>query len=147
MRQMNADAHATGPARAGLPSFPAYLTSVVDLGRRSLKPALPALGFLYFYRLGMGAYMAVTDYSFPGGKDALGAFGPQLAIIASFLPLLVLIYTPFLPLQDSLLRGHALSFLAAIRRTLAPGPAPRACSSWRSRSSRSSGGPCSRPSS
>jgi len=115
MREMNADANA---ARAGLPSFPAYLSSVIDLGRRSLKPALPALGFLYFYRLGMGAYMALSGYSFPQGKDALGAYGPQLAVIASFLPLLVLIYTPFLPLQDSLLRGQAMSFLSAIRRTL-----------------------------
>jgi len=118
MPGMNSEAAAVGPARAGLPSFPAYLSSVIDLGRRSLKPALPALGFLYFYRLGMGAYMALSGYSFPQGKDALGAYGPQLAVIASFLPLLVLIYTPFLPLQDSLLRGQAMSFLSAIRRTL-----------------------------
>jgi hypothetical protein len=115
---MNSEAAAIGTARGGLPSFPAYLTSVIDLGRRSLRPALPALGFLYFYRLGIGAYMALSDYSFPQGKDALGAFGPQLAVIASFLPLLVLVYTPFLPLQDSLLRGQAMSFLSAIRRVL-----------------------------
>jgi len=118
MRGMNAEGAVIGSGRAGLPGIPAYLTSVFELGRRSLKPALPALAFLYFYRLGMGAYMALSDYSFPQGKDALGAFGPQLAIIASFLPLLVLIYTPFLPLQDSLLRGQAMSFLAAIRRVL-----------------------------
>ena len=67
---------------------------------------------------------AVDEHSLPSAKAFLEhypetslfmlsnirAFGPQLAIIASFLPLLVLIYTPFLPLQDSLLRGQAMSF-------------------------------------
>ncbi len=118
MRAMSAEASARGTSSAGLPGVPAYLTSVYELGRRSLRPALPALAFLYFYRLGMGAYVALTDDVFPQGKDALGAFGPQIAIIASLLPLIVLIYTPFLPLQDGLLRGQAMSFLAAIRRVL-----------------------------
>ena len=115
---MNAEVAAIVPARAGLPSLPAFLSSVYELGRRSLRPALPALALLYFYRLGMGAYMALSDYSYPQGLDALGAIGPQVAIIASFLPLLLLIYTPFLPLQDGLLRGHPMGFLDAIRRVL-----------------------------
>ena len=113
---MNATAAAIDRTRAGLLSIPAYLTAVWDLGLRSLKPALPALGFLYFYRLGMGAYVALSDYSYPLGKDALGAILPQLAVIASFMPLLLLIYTPFLPLQDGLMRGAEMTFLSAIRR-------------------------------
>jgi hypothetical protein len=38
--------------------------------------------------------------------------------ISAYLPLLVLVYTPFLPLQDSLLRGERPSFLTAIRQVL-----------------------------
>jgi len=93
--------------------------AILDLGRRSLRPALPALAFLYFYRLGMGIYVTLSDSSYTeGGADAVGALLPQIAKIGSFLPLLVLIYTPFLPLQDDLLRGRATSFLASIRRVL-----------------------------
>lgn len=113
---MNAAATVIDRARAGLPGVPEYLTAVWSLGRRSLKPALPALGFLYFYRLGMGAYVALSDYTYPLGRDALGTILPQLAVIASFMPLLLLVYTPFLPLQDGLLRGASMTFLAAIRR-------------------------------
>jgi hypothetical protein len=115
---MNADVVAIGPARAALPGIANYLAAVANLGRRSFKPALPALAFLYFYRLGMGAYVALSDYSYPLGRDAIGAVVPQMMVIASFVPLLLLVYTPFLPLQDGLLRGHEMNFLAAIRRVL-----------------------------
>jgi len=115
---MNAEVAAIGPSRAALPGIADYLRAIWDLGRRSLKPALPALAFLYFYRLGMGAYIAMSDYGYPHGADAIGAIVPQIVVIASFVPLLLLVYTPFLPLQDALLRGREMSFLAAIRRVL-----------------------------
>jgi hypothetical protein len=116
---MNAEAAAIGSTRTALPGIADYLGAVANLGARSLRPALPALAFLYFYRLGMGAYIALSDYSYPLGRDPMGVVVPQMMIIASFVPLLLLVYTPFLPLQDSLLRrGHAMNFLAAIRRVL-----------------------------
>jgi hypothetical protein len=42
------------------------------------------------------------------------------AALNAALLFLVLIYIPFLPLQESLLRGHPIHFLVAIRR-VAPG--------------------------
>src|SRR5881396_820302 len=59
-----------GPAAtAGRPSLPpidTYLRAVIALGFASLRLAIPALGFLYFYRLGMGLYLALsTDSSSP----------------------------------------------------------------------------------
>ncbi len=115
---MNAEGVAIGRAKAALPRVADYLRQVWELGRRSLRPALPALAFLYFYRVGVGAYMALSDYSYPLGKDAMTDIVPQMAIIATFLPLLLLVYTPFLPLQDSILQERSMSFAAAIRRVL-----------------------------
>lgn len=115
---MNAEGAAIGSARTPLPSIADTLGAIANLGGRSLKPALPALAFLYFYRLGMGAYLALSDYSYPLGRDAMGAVVPQMMVIASFVPLLLLVYTPFLPLQDGLLRGQEMNFLGAIRRVL-----------------------------
>jgi len=114
---MSAEVAVIGPARAGtpLPQVGKYFRAIVDLGRRTFRPALPALLFLYFYRLGLGVYVALSDYTYPEGRDAIGAFLPQVAIMGTFVPLLLLIYTPFLPLQDGLLRGRAMSFTAAIR--------------------------------
>jgi hypothetical protein len=99
-----------------LPSLPEYLRQVWELGVRSLRPALPALAFLYFYRLGVGTYVALSDSTYPLGRDAMASILPVAAIIASIVPLLLLIYTPFLPLQDSILEGRPIGFLAAIRR-------------------------------
>src|SRR5262245_5774897 len=101
-----------------MPRVADYLQAVLDLGRRSLRPALPALGFLYFYRVGIGAYMALSDDTYVAGRNALAAALPHLAMVASFLPLLLLVYTPFLPLQDSLLERRPITFGAAMRRTL-----------------------------
>jgi len=115
---MDAQVAAIGPARAALPGIADYFRAIWDLGRRSLKPALPALAFLYFYRLGMGAYIAMSDTTYPQGADAIGAIVPQIVVIASFVPLLLLVYTPFLPLQEALLRGRKMNFLTAIRRVL-----------------------------
>ncbi|HXL15543.1 MAG TPA: hypothetical protein VN972_05625 [Methylomirabilota bacterium] len=115
---MNAEAVAIGRAKTYLPGVADYLRQVAELGRRSLRPALPALAFLYFYRVGVGAYMALSDYSYPLGKDAMTDIVPQMAVIATFVPLLLLVYTPFLPLQDGVLQGRPMSFAAAIRRVL-----------------------------
>jgi len=95
-----------------------YLRGVWDLGRRSMRPALPALAFLYFYRVGVGAYMAVAGRTTVLGTAAMADILPRVAVAASLLPILLLIYTPMLPLQDSLLRGQPTTFLAAVRRVL-----------------------------
>jgi len=112
---MTAEADPIGPAMVLLPGVPAYLRSVYELGRRSLRPALPALLFLFLFRLGFGAYGALTNYSFAMGKVA-----PVAKVVLSAIPILLLafIYIPFLPLQESLLRGHPITFLGAIRRVI-----------------------------
>jgi hypothetical protein len=102
------------PARVPLPGVRAYLISVFELGRRSLRPALPALALLFLYRLGMGAYGALTNYSFAMGKGALW----KAAMNATPILFLAFIYVPFLPLQESILRGRPIDFLGAIRRVL-----------------------------
>ena len=109
---------AIGRPRPALPGVGDYLRSVLDLGRRSLRPALPALAFLYFYRVGMGVYMALSNYDYSSGPDAMAAVLPALVVLVGFLPMLLLVYTPFLPLQDDLLQGRPTSFLPAIRRAL-----------------------------
>ncbi|HXF59881.1 MAG TPA: hypothetical protein VN539_08645 [Candidatus Saccharimonadales bacterium] len=95
-----------------------YLRGVWDLGRRSMRPALPALAFLYFYRVGVGAYMAVAGHTTMLGTAAMADILPRVAVAASLLPVFMLIYTPMLPLQDSLLRGQPITFTAAVRRVL-----------------------------
>lgn len=106
--------------RPGLPSLGTYLRAVVALGLGSMRLALPALGFLYFYRLGMELFLAFsTDASSPLGSYDSKAFVMSMAMeIAAYLPMLVLIYTPFLPLQDSVLRGERRSFLDCVRIVL-----------------------------
>jgi hypothetical protein len=111
---MTAEADQIGPERVSLPGVPAYLRSVFELGRRSLRPALPALTILFLYRLGMSAYGALTNYSYVHGRGAL----VKAVADATTVLFLVFIYIPFLPLQESLLRGRPISFLGAIRRVL-----------------------------
>ena len=103
------------PERLSLPGIPAYLRSVFELGRRSFRPALPALAFLFLYRLGMGAYGALTNYSYAKVSHGLGV---KAALNAPPILLLAFIYIPFLPLQEGLLRGRPIDFLEAIRRVL-----------------------------
>jgi hypothetical protein len=97
--------------------LPDYLRRVWDVGRKSIRPALPALTFLYFYRVGLEAYLAVSDRTsaLEGGTVD---FLPGLAMAATFLPLVLLVYTPMLPLQDGILQDRPITFLAAVRRTL-----------------------------
>ena len=101
-----------------LPRVGDYLQSVWDLGRRSIRPALPALTFLYFYRVGVGAYLAVANRTFTVQNATSVDVLPGLAVAASVLPLFLLVYTPMLPLQESILAGRPITFLAAARRAL-----------------------------
>jgi hypothetical protein len=66
----------------------------------------------------MGAYMALSNYDYTAGPDAMAAVLPVLVAMAGFLPMLLLVYTPFLPLQDGLLQGRPMDFLPAVRRVL-----------------------------
>ena len=106
--------------RTSLPPIDTYLRAVIALGFASLRRALPALGFLYFYRLGMGLYLALSsDSSSPLGTYDERAIVLTFAMnIVAYLPMLVLITTPFLPLQDSILRGEPRSFGASVRQVL-----------------------------
>ena len=112
---MTTEADQNGPAMVSPPGVLAYLSSVSELGRRSLRPALPALAFLFLYRLGTGAYGALTNYSEALKGHPLGGM-----VVAKATPilLLALIYIPFLPLQESILRGRPIHFLGAIRSVL-----------------------------
>jgi len=95
-----------------------YMQSVWDVGRRSIRPALPALTFLYFYRVGVGAYLAVANRTFNVQDAANLDVLPGLAIAASILPMFLLVYTPMLPVQESILAGRPISFFTAARRGL-----------------------------
>jgi hypothetical protein len=79
---------------------------------------LPALALLYFYGVGTGVFLAVNPDSDLSQAASVAAYLPTLASLVAFLPMLMLIYTPFLPLQDSLLRGTSITFGQAIRRVL-----------------------------
>ena len=114
------DGTAATAGRPSLPPIDTYLRAVIALGFASLRRALPALGFLYFYRLGMGLYLALSSDS----SSPLGIYDERALVltaamqIVAYLPMLVLIYTPFLPLQDFILRGERRSFGASVRLVL-----------------------------
>jgi hypothetical protein len=101
-----------------LPAYGEFFRAILDLGRRSIRPALPAIVFVYFYRLGMGLY---TDLS-PGGaslrEGGLASVAAFLTLAAGYLPMLVLVYTPFLPFLDRLAQEGSASFLDAVKQVL-----------------------------
>jgi hypothetical protein len=101
-----------------LPAYGDYVRAILALGRRSIRPALPAIVFVYFYRLGMGLYTALT----PGGasirEGGLASVAAFLTLAAGYLPMLVLVYTPFLPFLDRLAREGTASFLDSVRQVL-----------------------------
>jgi len=109
------------PARPGLPPIGVYLRAVIALGIGSIRRAAPAIALLYFYRLGMGLYMAFSsEEGSPFGlADPRAQAASYLMQAAAYLPLLVLIYTPFLPLQDSILRGQRRGFGESVQHVLA----------------------------
>jgi hypothetical protein len=117
---MATDAPAAYAPSRPLPPVGAYLRTVVDVGMRSIPTALPALVLLWFYHFGMALYLELAGAgTSPLGYPDSRAHLVQLFMkISAYLPLLVLVYTPFLPLQDWLLRGERRSFLSAIRHVL-----------------------------
>ena len=106
--------------RQPLPSVGSFLRDAFSLGFRSLVPALPAITLLCFYRFGMGLYLEfVANQTSPlGFPDKRAQAGHLILIAAAYLPLMVLVYTPFLPLQDAIRRGEKKSFLDSIRHVL-----------------------------
>jgi len=112
-----------GAPRRPLPPVSEYLRSVFTLGRRSFGIALPALILLYCYHLLMNLFLALSSsashsiaYGHGYDQDALLA---SIRIRAAFyLPLMVLIYTPFLPLQDAILKNAPRSFAACAKIVL-----------------------------
>jgi hypothetical protein len=117
---MEASATVPRPTGRGIPPLSEYLRMVVAVGLGSLRNAVPAILFLYFYRLGMGIYLAFsTQEGAPFGlTETQARISAILAMAGTYLPLLVLIYTPFLPLQDGLLRGQRRSFWDAAKHVL-----------------------------
>jgi len=103
-----------------LPPVSVFLREVLSLGFRSLIPAISALLLLCFYRFGMGLYLEFAgDATSPLGLPDPRAQAAHLILeISAYLPLLVLVYTPFLPLQDAILRGGRKGFLNSMRQVL-----------------------------
>ncbi len=106
------------PRPALLPPFGEYIRAVWALGIRALRPALPALVFVYFYRLGMGLFMVYSTPPTDARSAMPGWPAGFLMMSAGYLPMLVLVYTPFLPFLDSLLRGGPASFVEAAKQVL-----------------------------
>ena len=111
-------ASAALPRPAALPPFGDYIRATFALGRRAIRPALPALVFVYFYRLGMGLFMDFSPSALGTRAGAPGSAAGFLMVAAGYLPMLVLVYTPFLPFLDSLLRGGTASFVDAVKQVL-----------------------------
>jgi hypothetical protein len=107
-------------ARRPLPRVGEYLRALFDLGMKSIPAALPALVFLWFYHFGTSLYLELAG----GATSPLGFRDNQALMVqlfmkvSAYLPLLVCVYTPFLPLQDALLRGQRITFVDAIRHVL-----------------------------
>jgi hypothetical protein len=106
--------------RRPLPPVSTFLREVLSLGVRSIGPAISALILLCFYRFGMGLYMefAVKQTSPLGFPDERARAAYWILTASAYLPLLALVYTPFLPLQDAILRGGRKSFLNSVRQVL-----------------------------
>jgi hypothetical protein len=117
---MATDAPASQAALRSLPPVGEYLRRLIELGKQSIPVAIPALLFLWFYHFGTDLYLEIAGRATSplGYPDTQARLYHALMKISAYLPLLVLVYTPFLPLQDSLLRGQPPSFLASIRQVL-----------------------------
>jgi hypothetical protein len=118
------DAPRTPPARFVppplLPPLGDYLREIIRLGIESIRPAMPALVLLFCYRFGMGLYLIFANRATsPMGYPDTGLhMAGVLVVAAAYLPLLVLVYTPFLPLQDALLKGERRSFFDCAKEVL-----------------------------
>lgn len=105
-----------------LPPVADYFRAIYALGRRALKPALPAMAFVYFYRLGMGLYLDLSPSAPDLDTMGAGSIAGFLMLAAGYLPMLVLVYTPFVPFLDEIHRGGRGDFFAAMRRVLDAAP-------------------------
>ncbi|HEX7077948.1 MAG TPA: hypothetical protein VF363_05970 [Candidatus Eisenbacteria bacterium] len=120
---MESDAVA-GPPRPALPPVGAFLREMLSLGVASIRPALPALVFLCFYRFGMGLFFEFAQGTSPlGYPDERVQLVHLMMSLCAYLPLLVLVYLPFLPLQDAIRRGERRTFLESTRLVLERFPA------------------------
>src|SRR5262245_8374143 len=119
-RVMATDAPASHAALRSLPPVGEYLRRLFDLGKQSIPVAIPALVFLWFYHFGTELYLEIAGHGTSplGYPDTEARLYQMMMKISAYLPLLVLVYTPFLPLQDALMRGQPPSFLASIRHVL-----------------------------
>ena len=117
---MATDAPASHAALRSLPPVGDYLRRLFDLGKQSIPVAIPALLFLWFYHFGTQLYLefAGNDTSPLGYPNTEARLYHTSVQLCAYLPLLVLVYTPFLPLQDALMRGQPPSYLASIRHVL-----------------------------
>jgi len=117
---MATDAPASHAALRSLPPVGEYLRRLIDLGKQSIPVAIPALVFLWFYHFGTELYLEIAGRGTSplGYPDTEARIYQMMMKVCAYLPLLVLVYTPFLPLQDSLMRGQPPSFLASIRHVL-----------------------------
>jgi hypothetical protein len=117
---MATDAPASQAALRSLPPVGEYLRRLFDLGKQSIPVAIPALVFLWFYHFGTELYLEIAGRGTSplGYPDTEARVYHAMMKISAYLPLLVLVYTPFLPLQDSLLRGQPPNYLASIRHVL-----------------------------
>jgi hypothetical protein len=108
------------PGRPPLPPVSTYLRAVFALGRASIAPGFPALAFFYFYRLGMGLYLALSVDRVVSIDDLSqrGVLMAPMLQIPAYIPVFVLIYMPFLLLQDGILRGAAFSLGRSMRTVL-----------------------------
>ena len=106
--------------RPVLPPVSTYLRAVYALGRASIAPGFPALAFFYFYRLGMGLYLALSVDRVVSIDDLSqqGVLTAQMVQIPAYIPVFVLIYMPFLLLQDGILRGTPFSLGRSMRAVL-----------------------------
>lgn len=107
-------------SRPLLPPISTYLRAVLALGKASIQPGFPALVFLYFYRLGMGLYIALSMDPVQSIDEASSQALTSAALvqIPALIPLFVLIYMPFLLLQDGILRGVATTLGNSVRSVL-----------------------------
>ncbi|MGH7680772.1 MAG: hypothetical protein ACRENN_02150 [Candidatus Eiseniibacteriota bacterium] len=106
--------------RPGLLPIGTYLRAVIALGVGSLRAAPLAIGILYCYQLGMELILSPSsDASSPlGGYDSQRFILSTAIQLVAYLPMLVLIYTPFLPLQDGILRGERRTFFDCVQLVL-----------------------------
>jgi hypothetical protein len=71
------------------------------------------------YRFGMGLYsIFVGPPAVPGGDLDAARWASVIVAAGAYLPLLVLVFTPFLPLQDALLQGRRIGFFDGVKHVL-----------------------------